>query len=442
MSAELKVILSIINSLLSIGVVHIFLVCLLGERYKRKVIYFLVLFPAVMVNFFLSIHMLDTIWLPFFSLAFCFAYSIFLFRGSFLQRCFVAGLIIAYTVITETLSVFIVSWIRGYDFVTITMMGDVFFLSVFLTNALMFIVFISITKLRKTNLLMAPIKRMVPLFVVVLICTFLSVMNGLFAIEAGVSVTLPRLLAEVAIFVLSLLVFYIYKSLTLLAEKEMHNERLEQRLIQDNLHFQEMDNHFNEIRTLKHDFVNHLTNIRALISKRNYDELDCYANQYWEEGIKVLSEVITGLPSVDTFISIKRKRANDLAIKFLLDIKGIEKIKIAPVHLNTILANTLDNAIEACQVYKGNSSKKIELSLKMKDDYFLLKVINTSNPIYFEEGTLPRTTKQDKVYHGWGLESTKRVVFSYGGELHCEYKDGNFVLRSRLRNISCAEMDS
>jgi len=442
MSAELILLLSFINSLLSIGVAHIFLVCLLGERFEKQRIYYLVLFPAVMVNLFLSMYMLDTIWLPLFSIVFFVFYAIFLFRGTFLQRFFVAGLIIAYTAITETLSVFIVSWSFGYDFETVTMMGDTFFLSVFIKNVLMFIVIVSITKLRRTSAVMAPIRSVGALFVVVLICTFLSIMNGMFAREAGVPVTLARVLTGVAVFVLSLLIFYIYKSLTLLAEKEMYNKQLEQRLIQDNFHFQEMDKYFREIRTLKHDYINQLTNVRALISKRDYDELEHYVNQYWEGGYEVLSEVFTGVPSVDTLISIKKARADDLKIEFAVDADGIGKIMIAPVHLNTILANALDNAIEACQAYKGDLSKKIKLLLGMKDDYLLLKVVNTSNPIDFEEGTLPRTTKENKNHHGWGLESIKRVMLSYEGALDCEFKDGFFVLRSQLKNISRTKIDS
>ena len=442
MSAELKVIFSIMNSLLSIGVVHIFLVCLLGERYRRKIIYILVLFPAVMVNFFLSIHMLDTIWLPSFSLAFCLVYAIFLFSGTLLQRCFVAGLVIAYTFITETLSVFIVSWIFGYDFVTITIMGGAFFLAVFITHVLMFIVLVSITKLRKTNLLMAPIRRLIPLLVVVFICTFLSVMNGIFAIEAGASVTLPRLVAELAVFVLSLLVFYIYKSLMLLAEKEIYNEQLRQQLMQDSLYFQKMDNHFREIRILKHDFTNHLTGIQGLIFEKKYDELECYVNQYWQEGRKILSDVYTGLQSVDSVISVKKATTNEYKIEFDIDIKGIEKIEINPVHLNAILANTLDNAIEACKAYQGNLSKKIKLILKEKGDSLYLYIGNTSNPINIVGGTLPPTTKKDNEHHGWGLESIKRLVDSYDGEIHCEFKDGFFVLRSRLKNINRTKMDN
>lgn len=441
MRAELQPLLAVINSLFGVVIVHVFLVFFLGERYKQKIIYFLVLLSYFSINLFLSLYMNEPMWLSLSLFIFCFTYSIALFSGTFLQRCFGSGLIIAYSIITETLSVFFISWMFDYSFSTVTTVENLYFLTAFIAKVLMFTAVLSITKLKRTNLLHAPIKKIFPLFVVVLLCTFFSIVSGSQALEVATSVTLPMLLAEGAIFALSLLVFYIYKSLVSLTEKEVHNELLKQQIALDSLQFQRLDNYVHDIRSIKHDFTHHLTSMRALIDEKNYEELDHYFHRYLHEIQPVLSEIVTGLPSVDAVISTKKNYAINSGINFCVSVLNISSIDINPVHLNVILANTLDNAIEACLDYKGDTPRKIELKLMMDKEYLYFEIINTSNPISFKEGTLPKTTKEDKIHHGLGLESTERLVLSYEGVLQCEYGEGQFFLRSRLKNTKSANTD-
>jgi len=435
MGIELQILLLILNSLLGAIITHVFFVCILGERLGFKSIYYVVLFLFFVTNVMFSFLFEGTALVPVFFAMFCFVYSLTLFAGNLIQRFFAAGVFIAYGSITETLSVFLISWITNNEFLTVTAMDNLYFFVALTAKLLLFVVVLCVTRFRRTEVLKAPVKRLVPLFIVILICTFLSIANGLLVIGKANVVTFLELLTEIAIFTISILVFYIYKSLVALTEKEIHNELLEKQLTQDSHHFQRMDDYLSEVRSLKHDFVHHLMSIKAMVADKNYVELEKYTDRYSESVQKILSEVVTGLPSVDAVISMKKEVATKSAIVFGVHSNNISEIDINPVHLNIILANTLDNAITACLECADDISKKIKLSLMMEGEYLYLEVVNSSRPIYFEDGTIPQTTKADKVHHGLGLESTQRLVLMYEGMLHCEYKDGKFSFRSRLKNI-------
>ena len=58
--------------------------------------------------------------------------------------------------------------------------------------------------------------------------------------------------------------------------------------------------------------------------------------------------------------------------------------------------------------------------------------INVKNPFVgeldFDEGGLPRTTKNDKNYHGFGIKSITYLVQKYGGDLSLVANNGVFNL--------------
>jgi hypothetical protein len=436
MEIEMQIVLLILNSLLGVIITHVFFVCFLGKRVESKGIYYIVTLASFFVaNVFISFYAVGTMWIPLFFSVFCFCYSLFLFSGTLPQRCFAAGMFIAYASITETLSVFFVSWIFSYEFVTTIGRIDLFFLTAFIAKLLLFVVVLSVARLRKTEVLKAPIKKLIPLCMVILICTFLSLANSLSAMEGGNPVTTFELSTEITIFILSILVFNIYKSLVTLTEKEVHNELLEKQLEQDSQYFQRMDDYLSEVRSLKHDFTNHLTIIKALAEEEKYIDLDIYINRYLKDTQMVLSEIITGIPSVDAIISTKKSVAIESGIEFFIHTKYICDLKINPVHLSIILANILDNAIEACEKCVSETPKKIELSLMMEREYLYIEIKNSSVPILFKQGTIPQTTKVDKIQHGLGLETIKRLVLRYEGELYCEYETGEFTFWSRIKNF-------
>ena len=90
-----------------------------------------------------------------------------------------------------------------------------------------------------------------------------------------------------------------------------------------------------------------------------------------------------------------------------------------------MLGNLLDNAIEAAEKCVL-SKRKIFLRLCNPNEMFLLCLQNSSTrrPIIIEDRFV--TSKEDKHAHGLGVESAKRIVEKYNGNISFQYDDEHF----------------
>lgn len=96
--------------------------------------------------------------------------------------------------------------------------------------------------------------------------------------------------------------------------------------------------------------------------------------------------------------------------------------------LYSLIGNALDNAIEATEQEEEPGRRIITLRLQLRDKLQALHVENPSrNQPVFLEG-LPVTTKEDDIYHGFGLRNMKYITEKYGGTMTASWEDQVFYL--------------
>ena len=83
----------------------------------------------------------------------------------------------------------------------------------------------------------------------------------------------------------------------------------------------------------------------------------------------------------------------------------------------TILANLLDNAIEACEKVP-EEERRIDFYLVQKDSIIILKISNPYSRGIQAEGDRLRSRKRNKALHGIGLESVRNSVEKYLSLIH------------------------
>ena len=95
------------------------------------------------------------------------------------------------------------------------------------------------------------------------------------------------------------------------------------------------------------------------------------------------------------------------------------------------LANTLDNAIEACCKIPSGHPRKISARARYtKEGYFSFEIINTKeNEIRKKKGRF-LTDKEDPRSHGLGIASVQEIIEKNGGTLDIFYTEKEFALRS------------
>lgn len=90
----------------------------------------------------------------------------------------------------------------------------------------------------------------------------------------------------------------------------------------------------------------------------------------------------------------------------------------------SLFGNLVDNAVEAL---KDEAQKRvISLIIKGQGDFVSISIQNFfSKQLRFENG-LPITTKKDKNYHGYGMQSIKMICEKYNGTLSINTNDNIF----------------
>lgn len=132
-------------------------------------------------------------------------------------------------------------------------------------------------------------------------------------------------------------------------------------------------------RQHRHDLYNHLTVISGLAQLGKLDSLKSYLASYLDDYNRSIVTVNTGLKELDVILFAKISEARDLGIEVSYELG--ETVKCSPgqtTRLVAVLANAMDNAIQAC--VKAGEEKL--LGLKISGDLvdYIFEISNTFNP--------------------------------------------------------------
>ncbi|MBQ8080977.1 MAG: GHKL domain-containing protein [Clostridia bacterium] len=175
-----------------------------------------------------------------------------------------------------------------------------------------------------------------------------------------------------------------------------------------------------------HDLRHQMTALRTIAGEQEKET----AIRSMEEAVQIYDTAFrTGNQSLDTVLMQKGLVCRQEEIDFSVIADGRLLSFIDPVDLFTMMANILDNAIEANQKIEDRQRRSLHLSIHEKKG---LAVIQSENPFEGEikmENGFPVTSKQDAAWHGIGTKSIAATAERYGGSLHIHTEGGMYVLR-------------
>lgn len=197
--------------------------------------------------------------------------------------------------------------------------------------------------------------------------------------------------------------------------------------------FSELQNSQNAIRQQVHDFKNHIRTINGMIDS------DISAKKYIEDLLSVsysqAQHCHCGNDVIDSIINCKTADAKAQNIPFEHRINLIYPLHISSFDICAILANQIDNALEACAKIPNAAERFVKVEIWQKENFVFFKVTNTvlKNPFNKKHELI--TTKTDKQgLHGFGIKNIAKTVSSYGGTLKNYYTDGKFISISMVPN--------
>lgn len=138
--------------------------------------------------------------------------------------------------------------------------------------------------------------------------------------------------------------------------------------------------------------------------------------------------VQTGNEVLDTVLTEKSLTCEQKKIMWTCMADGSQLDFLDPVDLYAIFGNALDNAIEGVQELEEPEKRVISVTVFNRGNLAILQIENYyEHELQFQDG-LPRSSKGDDAYHGFGIRSIQRTVEKYNGSVSIHAEDSIFVL--------------
>lgn len=235
---------------------------------------------------------------------------------------------------------------------------------------------------------------------------------------------------------MNFIVIYLYDSIKDRAKQVRDKELLNQ---QNNLYIKQYETIFQSqrnIRILYHDMRNHMAAIQGLIQEGSRQEVIDYIQESYKMLTISSSLVNSGNVAIDSVINNKAQEAESFGIALDCQIKVPAELNIASFDLSAILFNLLDNAINAVKQLPNDTRHTITVSLEFDREALYIHVKNPfSGDILFEGGRI-KTRHHDAANHGYGLESVRKTVAKYNGEMEINYENNLFAVDVLVFNIA------
>lgn len=188
--------------------------------------------------------------------------------------------------------------------------------------------------------------------------------------------------------------------------------------------YQALNDIYTSNAKLYHDLNNHLNVLYQFLEEGEMDEAKKYIREISQPIQKLTKTVWTGVDVVDVIINSKVEKMRNKGISWDIDAEFPKNTNIQPYDLCTILSNLLDNAVEA--VERTGKPGNISLTIRKINYFLMIRITNSCIGENNSFATLPKTTKEDKTMHGWGLQNVQETVQKYGGTLKFRQEENQF----------------
>lgn len=200
-------------------------------------------------------------------------------------------------------------------------------------------------------------------------------------------------------------------------------ERFQSELIEKQA--REIENMYKQIRGWRHDYRNHIQNMKIQLDNKNYDGLNKYLMELADDLNSVDTVIKTGNVMADAILNSKLSVAEKMNIRCNVKAKIPESLPMSDVELCAMMGNLLDNAIEACGALP-ESERFMRVYIGQMKGQFYLSVQNAAGKVK-KIGKTYLSTKSEKSNHGYGIFRIDRIVKKYGGYINRQNEEGVFA---------------
>lgn len=218
----------------------------------------------------------------------------------------------------------------------------------------------------------------------------------------------------------------VYNIIQIMTEKHQQESLLQEADLKEK-YYREVERSNQKVREIKHNLKNMLL---AISAKNNLTEISDDLNSIVENLEETDKRIYTSNVVFNTILNTKVEEAKAEGIQTKVYILIPQKLKFDYSDAGVLIGNLFDNAIEACQKIV-QTKRWISISIVYRNHLLLVKICNSKdNHVDIEE-----TSKEDKLNHGIGIPSVRKIVEKYDGIIDFTDYEDSFEVSASLYEI-------
>ncbi len=182
-------------------------------------------------------------------------------------------------------------------------------------------------------------------------------------------------------------------------------------------YYETIELHREETAKIRHDFNNQLTAALHIAKNGEGEKSVELLEQLREEIEKNSGYRWCENAVINAVLSDKYRLCEKDGIKFTAEITVASDMGIQPLHMCSVLANLLDNAIRAA-AESGMADAFVTVHVKQQERYLFVKAENTAT----EQGK-----KEKRPGHGYGVQIVTGIAKQYNGEYKGSFEKGVYT---------------
>ncbi|MEG1360582.1 MAG: GHKL domain-containing protein, partial [Clostridia bacterium] len=289
------------------------------------------------------------------------------------------------------------------------------FLFIISTNALLFLIVFSASKIKREYTKLAwPV-----------LLLFLLMNGSIFAVEEALyslqmefeqnelMISPMFLLAYSGLFLCVFLSIHLYNRMTRSAAHEGYYKAEISALSQQKQHQQEIERMYNSFCAQRHDFKHQVELLDEMVRTGNNREAEVYLEAYQEKNADQ-RQFITGSTAMDALLTAKYLTMSKLGISFKFTPYPLQQTPVSITDFCAVVGNLLDNAIEGVQRLSAPASAEIQLSFSRTWDMFYIHCTNPCNTATIKKSAGFWRSSKDldgrSGLHAIGIRSIEKIV--------------------------------
>ncbi len=225
--------------------------------------------------------------------------------------------------------------------------------------------------------------------------------------------------------VMNAFVYYLINDIVI-REAEIHEKAILELQVKNQIEmYRSISENYEIQKDKSHEFKNQILCIESLLKDHEYDEASRYVNNISKTFMGERNIINTNHVIINAILNTKYQEAISNHIVFVFKVNDLSKIGIEDEDLVVVLANLLNNAIEACE--KCKEKKEIKFKFMIEDELIILSVKNTYNqPLVYDNDEIKTSKTVMPDEHGVGIKNVIRIVKKYRGEYVVQNNEKEF----------------